>query len=328
MGSTNFQFFNPTETNQETDAEWLADSIRAGGVAVDDILPSPFLNKLWYQANNGVTALMTMMANKGFTTLDTNLATLTAVLANLLTTADVPLGLQVLSWSPTLALDASRYAGFQVTLGGVTSVSITGQAAGALIALLWVQDGTGGRTVTFSGSFSGAAQPDPTPGVTSCQLFKVNAALILEALTPAVSVAGMGGMAIGAVNPAPGNFSALTCPTRPLGDNTTNAATTAFIKAAITASYTSGSNANGYWQKDANGKIQQWGRVATDINGGSLPVSFPVPFANAVSISVVVATYSVTDRITYVQYGSISTTGFTIANNGSQGYACWQAVGY
>lgn len=88
----------------------------------------------------------------------------------------------------------------------------------------------------------------------------------------------------------------------------------------------SGSNANGYWVKTGT-YLHQWGAVTTDINGGTLAVTFPTAYTNSSSISVVVTTKSSTDRITYVVNGSVTTTGFTIGNNGSGGYAYWQADG-
>jgi len=94
------------------------------------------------------------------------------------------------------------------------------------------------------------------------------------------------------------------------------------------AAYQSGSNANGYWQKDPTGLIRQWGRVLTDIDGNQIGVTFPTNFTNASSVSVVVSTYSPTDRITYVVSGSIGISGFTIGNNGSSGFATWEAIGY
>ena len=92
--------------------------------------------------------------------------------------------------------------------------------------------------------------------------------------------------------------------------------------------FTSGNNGNGYWVKDPTGHIRQWGVVTTDINSGTLAVSFPTSFATAASISVCVTTKSSTDRITYVVDGSVTVSGFQVGNNGSSGYAYWQADGY
>lgn len=88
-----------------------------------------------------------------------------------------------------------------------------------------------------------------------------------------------------------------------------------------TVSYTSGNN-----YVEIGGVIFQWGHVTTDINNGTLPVTFQKAFPTA-AFAVVVCTLSPTDRITYVVNGSLTQTGFTIANNGSSGYAYWMAVG-
>ena len=93
--------------------------------------------------------------------------------------------------------------------------------------------------------------------------------------------------------------------------------------------WTSGNNANGYWVEDPVSHIRQWGAVNTDINEGTLGVLFPKAFSDAGSISVTVSTRSGADRITYDGETDVSASGgFTIANNGSAGYAYWQADGY
>jgi hypothetical protein len=94
------------------------------------------------------------------------------------------------------------------------------------------------------------------------------------------------------------------------------------------ANIASGSAGGKYWERSASGKYTMWGVLNTDINNGTVVVTFPRAFTNLSSISVVVSTYSNTDRITYIIYGSISVNGFTVGNNGSGGYATWQAIGY
>jgi hypothetical protein len=200
MGSTNFLPFNPSQANQESDSAYLVDATRTGGAGVDALWPSPSANKTLYQVAGGVYALMQMMATKGFTTLDSNLATLTAVMANLLTTADVPIGLQSVPWTSTPVFNAAKYGGFQVTLSGAsTAFTISGQTPGQIVGLIWVQDGTGSRVVTFPGNVNGGAQPDSAAGVLSCQLFKADAAGNLDAVGPAVSVNGLTGSAVNAL---------------------------------------------------------------------------------------------------------------------------------
>lgn len=93
-GTTNFQQWNPGIENQQTDAEYTADTQRSGG-AVAGVFPSTTANKLFFQLSSMVTALATMMANKGYTVEDGsagtsghNFAALVAVLTNLVTAVD------------------------------------------------------------------------------------------------------------------------------------------------------------------------------------------------------------------------------------------------
>ncbi len=209
MASTNSLVFNPTAANQETDAEYLADATRTSGCLDGNGWPDSSANKTLYQLSTYLTALFQAFANKGFTTSDASLSTLTAQCANFLTTADLAGALQVVAWASTLALDAAAYSGFQVTLTGAMSFTISGQVAGQIIALLFIQDATGGRAVTYPGNVKGGCLPDPSANVTSVQLFKVDSGLTLNAIGPMVSVNGQGGLAIGTFGAAPGNFSTL-----------------------------------------------------------------------------------------------------------------------
>jgi hypothetical protein len=93
------------------------------------------------------------------------------------------------------------------------------------------------------------------------------------------------------------------------------------------AGFSSGSNSNGYWVQDPTGHLHQWGKVTTDINNGVVSVTFPTPFSSATGVSVNVSTKSSTDRITYVVDGSVTASGFQVGNNGSSGFAYWQADG-
>src|SRR5579859_3243272 len=92
--------------------------------------------------------------------------------------------------------------------------------------------------------------------------------------------------------------------------------------------FSCGSNSDGYWVQDPTGHIHQWGNIFTDINSGVLTISFPVAFTTLASVTVVVSTLSVSDRITFVVGGTITTGGFHISNNGSGGNAGWMADGY
>ena len=49
-GSNNFQQWNPNQANQETDGEYLLDTLRVNG-AVSGLFPSITANKLFYQSS-------------------------------------------------------------------------------------------------------------------------------------------------------------------------------------------------------------------------------------------------------------------------------------
>ena len=82
MPSTNFIQFNPTESNQESDAAYAANALVTGGVQLNNQLPSNFLNKLWYQVTTFPAAFCQMLVNKGYSPMDTSVTALAAVLAN------------------------------------------------------------------------------------------------------------------------------------------------------------------------------------------------------------------------------------------------------
>ena len=75
-----------------------------------------------------------------------------------------------------------------------------------------------------------------------------------------------------------------------------------------------------------SGLVIEWGHVTTDIDGGTVGVSFPLTFPNNAFV-VIPVTLSPTDRITYVVNGSLSQSGFTVGNNGSSGFAYYLAIG-
>lgn len=100
-GSTDFVQFNPPISNIETDAQYIADSLRSAGITTDAILASKLLNKVFYQSSTLAAALGLMMANKGYSPVDGSspfsaapspsvaVAGLAGVLANIQTAADL-----------------------------------------------------------------------------------------------------------------------------------------------------------------------------------------------------------------------------------------------
>lgn len=190
-GTTNLQQWNPTAVNQETDAQYTADSTRAGGAVDPTVFLSLLGNKAFYQWSTYLTALFTAFANKGFTTSDSNLSTLTAQCANFLTTADTLPPIQAVVYAPTPTFNAGAASGFQMTLAGnVTGITITGAAPGELIAFYFVQDATGGRTVNGWPSYVDAGsipQPDPVANSCTLYLFKVDLTGGIHPAAPVIS---------------------------------------------------------------------------------------------------------------------------------------------
>lgn len=185
-GTTTLLQWNPTQANQETDAQYLADSMRSGGATSPSVFDAALANKAFNQWSNYLYALFTALANKGFTTSDANVATLTAQCANFLTTADVRPGLQYVAFAPTLAFNASSYDGFQVTLAGNLSFTLTGAVVGQLITLAFTQDAVGGRTVAWPGNVTGFGTPSVAANSNSVQRFIVLSDNILHPLGPMV----------------------------------------------------------------------------------------------------------------------------------------------
>ena len=332
LAITNAQQWNPTAANQETDAAYTADAQRAGGASNPSEFNALLANKLFYQLSTYVTALGTMLANKGISNADTNLAALVAAMSNILTTADIRGNLQNVAYASTLTLSAGSYLGFQIALNGnVSSLGITGQQAGDVIVLMFVQDGTGGRTVSFSSSFIGAVQPDSTANVISVQAFKTNAALVLEPMGPNISINGVNNTPVGAAAPSTGAFTTLsasvssTAPTVASSDTSTKVATTAWVRGA----FTGGSSGGAYWSEDPSGLIRQWGHVS-GLSNSANTISFPTSFTNASSV-VVTATddfFTGGSVEMSVIHGSPSKSSFQIwASSGGNG-AWWEAVGY
>lgn len=118
MATTNFVQHNPTAANQEIDSVFDANSLTTGGIGVDAIMPSDWMNKRWYQDSTFVTAFAQMLAAKGYTTSDANVATLASVLANVLTNADQKPNAVNVGYSPTPTFDAAQANGFVFQLAG------------------------------------------------------------------------------------------------------------------------------------------------------------------------------------------------------------------
>lgn len=182
--ATNFLQWNPGSANQESDATYLADSLRSGGATVNAILGSPLANKLFYQASTMVTAIADAMVAQGINASDVSLSTLANnFLAFVQKTAAALTAQVVVAFSATPAFDASQGSSFDMTLtGNVSGSTLINLVAGQLISFIIKQDGTGGRTFVWPTNVLGAGTVDPTASATSSQLFIVDSTLTARPL--------------------------------------------------------------------------------------------------------------------------------------------------
>lgn len=142
-GSNNFTVHNPTNANQQPDGTFAGDSLTTGGIGVDAIMPSAWMNARWYEDSVGFWALAQAMANKGYVINKDNPATLAAVMANIFTNNDVKPPLISVAYSPTPAFFANLANGFDIVLGGnVTGPTLTGQSIGQTITFIITQGAT------------------------------------------------------------------------------------------------------------------------------------------------------------------------------------------
>lgn len=86
-GTTNFVQVNPTAANQMNDATYDSNTLTTNGIGVDAILPSPWLNKVWFQASTFITALAAVIAGwgTGYTITDASISALQTQLTNFFT---------------------------------------------------------------------------------------------------------------------------------------------------------------------------------------------------------------------------------------------------
>jgi len=99
-----FQQWNPSKANQETDAAYAADSLRSGGAPSGGILPAATFNKLAYQLTTFVAAFAQALAAKGVTLDDSDMNNLAGLFANVIIASDLvpyaPLNSPVFSGTP------------------------------------------------------------------------------------------------------------------------------------------------------------------------------------------------------------------------------------
>jgi hypothetical protein len=329
MATTNMQQWNPTASNQETDVEYTADSQRSGGATDPSIFPSPTGNKVFYQLSTYLTALFTAFANKGFTTSDSNLSTLTAQCANFLTSADVESQFQIVTYAPTITLNLTQALGFEITLTGNISIGVSGAQPGQIVVLLLNQGNSGGYTAAFSGAIFAYGQPDPTAGAVTLYAFKVDSVGHLLPIAPVMSDAnGVISTPIGTVNPTTGKFTTLS---------TTGLATLQSLTLAAPGSagqvltnvgglfvpaspgFTSVTNANGTYRIAPDGIIECWGVITLAGTGNahsSATWTFPHVFATGAFVQATLLGYpdnGNTSELAFATTASL-TTGSVLIN--------------
>lgn len=349
-GSTNFLQHNPTSANQENDATYLADAIRNSGIGVDDVLPSDWLNKVWYQSSTFVAAFAQMMANKGYNMSDANITTLTNVLTNVFTSADLKANLLSVSYSPSAFFDASKSNGFQMTLNGnANTCTIGGWTPGQILTFILIQDATGSRTFNIPGvnNWQGINNPAPN-SVNIIQLIgRADGSLWWLGQQLLVIPYVQNGTGIGQTGS--GNIAKIgwsgtrlkaTVDSTDLGNivfdtqlnpvsTVANAVTTAL--AAFQASFTGTTASPGALNIPIAGGATlrlKWGNVAmpgSDGTSNPTAVTFPVAFPNACLAAFAVG-FGPNDRITWVISNSAS--GMTVSNNGSGNSCNWFAIGF
>ncbi len=185
MPSTNFIQFNPTQSNQETDAAYAADALRIAGAQVDNIFQSPLANKMFYQFSTFITAFCNMLVIKGFSPNDANLTALTTLLGNVLTTADTQASYLNVAYSPSPVFNRAAAQAFNMVLtGNVTNMTVTGLAPGQVIIFSFF-DQAGGHTVAWPNNIEGAGVIDGSApaGTTLLQMFFVGGDNVARALT-------------------------------------------------------------------------------------------------------------------------------------------------
>lgn len=359
-GATNFQQWNPSQANQETDAQYTADSQRVGGAPVGTPFPSKTGNKLFYQSSTGITALMQMMAAKGYTVNDTNISTLASVLSAIQTTNDQKALLTVVAYSPTVTLDASKSIGFEIILTGNCTINIAGAAPGDVITIILLQDASGNRLVNVNNMFPGSTVQQINYTASSATIltliqgatYLVNDGLCYLGWQPVQNGTGVGQLPGNNVKMGwSGSRLKATVDATDLGnvvfDTQLTAQATAFT--ALLDSFLTGTLAtNGILRLPIAGGatlILQWGlsgNIGTGDNWGSIPVTFPTAFPNAVFAVTVspnnsaAGTFGHSGRALAPGVQSLARTGFTLQcqctdpdqNIGNPVACYWFAVGY
>jgi len=148
MATTNFQQWNPTASNQESDAAYTSDAQRVGGASSGEF-PSQLANKLFYQLSTFIAALGQMLSTKGYATSDVDISALAAVLANLITNADLA----------RLSVQATRTNMIGSYSAGSTYTNLSGEATFQEVTMIGPQNDNTGRSYSIRSIIAGSNGP-------------------------------------------------------------------------------------------------------------------------------------------------------------------------
>jgi hypothetical protein len=159
--TTNFLQWNPTASNQESDSSYASDAQRTGGASSGEF-PSATANKLFFQCSTFVAALGQMLATKGYSTSDADISVLAAVLANLITNADLA----------RLSIQATRTNMIGSYAAGSTYTNTSGKAVFEEVTItgpFWNGTGTDNFLTSIINGVAGPANctPNATNGYAS-----------------------------------------------------------------------------------------------------------------------------------------------------------------
>ena len=203
-GTTNFQQFNPAQTNSESDAAYTAEALRSGGIPTGSILPGVTANKLFYQTTTFVAAFGQMMANKGISVSDANFSNLVAALSAIVTSADQSGSIVTVAYGSTVTFAAGTAPAFDLTLtGNVSSAYLTGPVAGQRLLFIVAQDSVGGRSFVWPSNVSSPGTICLQPSSVSVQSFVVRPSGAIVPSSPMYWITSAGAM-------QPPNFGAVS----------------------------------------------------------------------------------------------------------------------
>jgi hypothetical protein len=291
--------WNPTAANQETDAQYLADSQRAGGATDPSVFESVLANKAFFQWSTYLTALFQAFANKGFTTSDSNLSTLTAQCSNFLTTADTKPSQVNVAYSPTPVFNGGAAQSIRFDMSGdVTSSTLVNMPpAGTLLTFFIVSPNPGAFSFAWPSNVVNARNvKTESDGNLFTQQFISDGSNFYAVETFLAVLNGLVNTAQSSANTALAEIAGLT------------------TRSALTT------NSNGNYYTWSDGLKEAWGSVSippTNTGGttGTFSFSFPVAFSSNPALTInTIGAASTGDANTppAVEIQSISTTGATI----------------